>query len=169
MSASFWPHKVRRYPFRSLGPNLLWGISNGLVMGGVYCLIGALLRLLRGPHLLDPYGMTFGALELAYLSSGLVAGFLAGVARPVLRWRAGALAVGAVGGVFAYGALQAGILGPPTRWDVFDVVSWLLVGAVGGAYFANGMWERLVEPNLPPPPLPPGPPPRRRPLGLWKP
>jgi hypothetical protein len=154
---------------RRLPQDVLWGAKRGLLMGAIYSVIGALIRLARGPHLMDSYGGTFGGLEIAYLSSGLVAGVIGGLARPTLRWRWGALAVGAGSGLFAYRALQAVMAGPPSHWSTFDMVSWLLMGSAMGAWVGNTIWENLVYPTLPPPSAQPGPPQPRPPLGLWKP
>jgi hypothetical protein len=149
--------------------NASWGALRGLLIGALLCLVALLLRVVRGPHFLDTYGIGLGALLLSYLGGGAGAGAIAGLGRPVLRWRAGAIAVGVPGGICAFGALFLGWKGPVSHWGHANIFAVLFLGVVGGAWMGNALWENLVEPTIRPTPLPPGPPTPRPPLGLWHP
>jgi hypothetical protein len=156
-------------PLLRLGKNLLWGMAWGSGMGAGFCLIGIALVAIRGPRLLQVYNITLGTLMLTYLVGGLGAGAIMGLARPLLRWRAGAIAVGIVGGTIAYGAVGIAMSGPISRWESSDWILAVLLGLIAGTWLGNSFWEKYVEPTLPPPELPPGPSPPRPPLGRWRP
>lgn len=149
--------------------NVIWGVLRGLLCGSLLCGIGLLLRLLRGTHFLDSYGIGFGTLLLTYLGASIGAGVIAGLCRPLLRTRSGAIVTGVFGGIFAFGVLVFAMQGPISGWGGFWIVAVVAVGAFGGARMGNGLWEEFVEPTLPRPSLPPGPPRPRPPLGLWHP
>jgi hypothetical protein len=152
-----------------LEQNLLWGVGWGLGVGAGFCLLGVVLRAVRGPKFLHPYGITFGTLILVYLAGGAGAGAVLGLGRPLTRWRAGAIVIGIIGGMIAYGAAGIALEGPIGRWSAGEWLILALLGSIGGGILGNRMWERYVEPTLSRPPLPPGPPPPPPPLGLWRP
>jgi len=154
---------------RRVGQDITWGAQRGLLIGAAFSIFGLIMRAIRGPQLLEAYGIGLGALLLAYLGGGTGAGAIAGLGRPLLKWRAGAMAVGVVGGIFAFGALVLGIKGPVSNWAGIDTFAVIFLGIVGGAWMGNALWEEFIEPTLPRPSLPPGPPPPRPPLGLWHP
>lgn len=148
--------------------NIIWGTLRGLLGGATLCAIAILLRIVRGGHFLDRYGIGFGSLLLCYLGGGLGVGAIAGAGRPILRWRVGAIAIGVVGGLFAFAAVVFGIRGPVRQWGPDYTFAVWVAGIAGGAWMGNALWEDFVEPTLPRP-LPPGPPPPRPPFGLWRP
>lgn len=149
--------------------NLVWGVAWGLAMAAVFCLIGVALYVTRGPTFLRGYGISFGAFELGYLGGGAAAGIVLGLNRPLLRWRAGAIATGILGGVLVYGAAVITLSGPIGRWDGGDWFAAITAGVLVGASFGNWAWEQWVEPKLGRLRKPDDPPRPRPPLGLWKP
>lgn len=138
-------------------------------MGAVFCLIGLAIVAIRGPRILHVYGITLQSMMVTYLAGGFGAGLVAGVARPLLRWRVAAIVSGIVGGTICYGAVGVAMTGPIGSWEASDWIIAVLLGTAAGSYMGNWIWEQTVEPTLPPPELPPGPPPPRRPLGQWRP
>lgn len=160
---------IFRNAVRRLGTNLVWGLEMGLGMAGIFCLIGVALRLVRGPHFLDSYGITFQRLMSIYVRGGIGAGLLAGLGRPLGRWRAGAIAVGICGGFFVYTMAGLSLFGPIAAWNGADRFAITFLGLVVGGATGNRVWEKYVYPTLPPPEPPPGPPPPRSPLGQWRP
>jgi len=149
--------------------NLAWGVAWGVGMGAVFCLLGVALFVMRGPGFLDGYGITFGTLMLVYLVGGAGAGAVVGLARPLLRWRVGAIATGIVGGTIVYGAVTVALVGPIGQWGTIERAVPVILGIFTGSLFGNRAWEEFVEPTLERPKLPPGPPTPRRPLGQWRP
>src|SRR6185437_16691712 len=147
--------------------NLIWGGTWGLFFGVVYCAIGLLLRIGRGPDFLRGYGITFGQLMLLYAAAPIAGGLIVGLARPLTRWRAGAVIVGMMAAFVIWSGICMTLQGPVNRWHSDDWVLNAILAVVTGIYLGNGFWEDRVEPTLPPPELPPGPPPPRRPLGQW--
>lgn len=154
---------------RRLGRNVAWGASIGFGSGAIFCLIVLLERLVRGPHFLDAYGIGFGTLLACYLAGGTGAGLVVGLARPLLRWWAGAIVVGIFAGLVAAGALGLGMSGPIRTWGADAWTAVLIMGVVGGGWLGYSNWEDTVELALPDPELPAEPPAPRPPLGLWRP
>jgi hypothetical protein len=152
-----------------IGLNLLWGASIGAGVGLILCAIAIVQRIGRGPEFIEGYGIGFGPLLVCYEAGCTAAGTLVGAARPLLRWRLGAIIVGMVAGTIAVGALGLGISGPVQGWGADPWTAVLVMGVLGGGWIGNSSWEQKVEPTLPGPELPPGPPPPRRPLGSWRP
>lgn len=153
----------------SLVWNVAWGLAWGSLMAAIYCAIGLALRLVRGPHFLKGYGLPFGTLGLIYLEGGVGAGFVLGLFRPLLRWRAGAIGIGTFAGTIAYGAIAIAMSGPIAGWGAGDWIVLLCLGVGVGGSLGNVTWEQYVDPTLPRPELPPGPPPPSPPLGMWRP
>jgi len=149
--------------------NLIWGGAWGLFFGVIYCAIGLLLRIGRGPDFLRGYGITFGQLMLLYAAAPIAGGLVVGLARPLTRWRAGAVVVGMMAAFVVVGGIMLTLQGPVNHWQSNEWVVTSIVAILTGIYLGNGFWEDTVEPTLPPPELPPGPPPPRRPLGQWRP
>lgn len=164
---------VARHDSRSLaariGLNLAWGGGIGAVVGLIFCTIATVQRIARGPQFIESYGIGFGTLLLSYEAGCVAAGLLVGAARPLLRWRLGAIVVGMLAGTVAAGALGLGISGPIVGWGADAWTAVLVMGLLGGGWVGNSSWEKYVEPTLPGPELPPGPPPPPPPLGLWRP
>jgi hypothetical protein len=149
--------------------NLQWGLVLGTLVGGGFCLIGVALFVVRGPRFLDPFGIAFGTVMLLYLAGGAGIGIIVGFARPLTRWRLGAIVVGIVGGVLAYGAAGVAMYGWIAMLRRDSWIPVLIIGVGAGGFLGNALWERYVEPTLPSRKPPPGPPQPRPPLGLWRP
>lgn len=133
---------------RRVGQNLFWGVRWGLALAVFFCLVGVALYVARGPRLLAPYGITLGELMLVYLAGGTAAGTVVGLARPLLRWRIGAIAAGILGALLVYGAAGIALTGPVTRWRTENWIVEIVLGIIGGSVAGNSLWERYVEPNL---------------------
>src|SRR4051812_44073909 len=100
-----------------LPSNLRWGVTWGLLMSGMYCLVALLLYIIRGPTLFAKYGLTLGTLMLTYVVGGITGGWIVGVLRPLTHWRFGAILVGISVGFVVYGAAGIAMYGPVTHWD----------------------------------------------------
>ncbi|MGH7627289.1 MAG: hypothetical protein ACREOJ_18480, partial [Gemmatimonadaceae bacterium] len=115
------------------------------------------------------YGITFGQLMLLYAVAPIAGGLVVGLARPLARWRAGAIVVGIMAAFVIWSGICMTVQGPVSHWRTDDWVLNTILAILTGIYLGNRVWEDTVEPTLPPPELPPGPPPPRRPLGQWRP
>ena len=102
--------------------NLIWGGTWGLFFGVVYCAIGLLLRLGRGPDFLRGYGITFGQLMLLYAAAPVAGGLVVGLARPLTRWRAGAIVVGMMAAFLVVGGIMLTLEGPVNHWQSDECV-----------------------------------------------
>ena len=158
-------HRLRR----RVSQNLLWGVRLGLVVAAMLCCIGVPLALLGGSEPLTHERIPAGTLLIVYLSGGFISGIVLGIARPLARWRVGAIVIGIVDGVICAALINMGTDGAFWAWHGMQWFVTIVMGTSIGGITANWFWEDMVEPSLPGPELPPGPPPPRRPLGLWRP
>ena len=152
-----------------MSQNLLWGVRLGLVVAAMLCCIGVPLALLGGSEPLTHERIPAGTLLIVYLSGGFISGIVLGMARPLARWRVGAIVIGIVDGVICAALINMATDGAFWAWHGMQWFVTIVMGTSIGGITANWFWEDMVEPSLPGPELPPGPPPPRRPLGLWRP
>jgi len=162
-----------RSQFNRLGhrmsQNLVWGVRLGLVVAGMLCCIGVPLALVGIGDPVTHERIPAGTLVVVYLSGGFISGIVLGLARPLARWRVGAIAIGIADGVICAALINMATDGAIWGWHSMQWIVTVIMGTSIGGITANWFWEDMVEPSLPGPELPPGPPPPRRPLGLWRP
>lgn len=168
MSAPTFRSQFNRLGHR-MSQNLVWGVRLGLVVAGMLCCIGVPLALVGIGDPVTHERIPAGTLVVVYLSGGFISGIVLGLARPLARWRVGAIAIGIADGVICAALINMATDGAIWGWHSMQWIVTVIMGTSIGGITANWFWEDMVEPSLPGPELPPGPPPPRRPLGLWRP
>jgi hypothetical protein len=115
--------------------NIVWGnalTAIGATLLSAYVIV---LAALRGSWQFDTYGVSGTTIILSYYGAGILAGTSIGILRPLLRWWIGAAFVGAVAGMFGYGAVAYADSG------TLDFAFALLVGSPIGAVVGVGLWH----------------------------
>jgi hypothetical protein len=132
----------RRAPLRHddrppFGENLLWGLWFGLSFATIFSLIVLALSALRGSTEFEELDTSAWHIIGLYYATGFGGGLLAGGMRPLLRYRAGAVALGTVVGSGFSMLVWYSLYRPE---DVSLVASAVL-GAVLGAVFGHQLYE----------------------------
>src|SRR3954471_3461411 len=76
--------------------DVVWGMRGGVLVALVYCAWITLIYVFHGQSAFDRQGVTYEATLAFYLGAGAISGAIAGVLRPLLRFRFGAYCVGVV-------------------------------------------------------------------------
>jgi hypothetical protein len=124
---------------RRLG--VVLAIATGLALATLCCAYITVLVLIRGPAVLEPYGVSFGRVVLGYYLGGVVVGALVGLLLPLVRTLPGAMAVGGVSfGVVI--AMTASLAEPFANW--LRTLPWYMgIGGAGGAV-GTYLWRRYL-------------------------
>lgn len=122
--------------------NIAWGVGWGIVMAAAYSAIALAIYAVLGHHAIHTPGLTIGKVLMAYWIGGLGAGFAAGVARPLFRYRWALGSIGALGGLIVSAAFQLAYKGPPSSWSLGGCVFGSLLFAVMGCRLALDEWDR---------------------------
>ena len=118
--------------------DIRWGVSKGLIMGGLYSLFGALLYILDGPGRFDRAGINIGILCLAYLGGGIGAGLILGLLRDALGDRVTATFVSVLAALpVSFGMTLLTRAKPLEDWGDREIIivvgSAVLIGCLGMA------------------------------------
>ena len=108
-------------PDRSVVRNVRWGIGWGLSLAVGFSILGfipALIRALTSSAALGGRAVSFFVIIAIYVVSGVSAGAVVGLFRPILRNPFGAALAGVVAAVPVAVAIRVGIIGAP--WLVGD-------------------------------------------------
>lgn len=125
----------------SLGSNIKWGVEWGLWFACGFSLLGSVLYLVQGTFLGERSQFAFPLVVLAYFVMGLVGGLIAGLLRPLTRWRIGATGVGVVVGVVVYFIAGLTAVGRKEFLSLAGLVSTLVLGTVIGGYCGYSSWS----------------------------
>ena len=113
-------------PQSLLWQNIIWGLTYGLAWAVFFILVAVVLMIVsRGA--VETFGLAFSELVLVYLASGVAAGFVLGLMRPIVHRRAGAAATGIVVAFVVYGGFFSLFAGPPWHWPP---LAWPLLAAI---------------------------------------
>jgi hypothetical protein len=116
--------------------NVRWALGWSIPMALAYCAWAGVVALLQGSTHFDQFGVTLWTVMGTYLASALVAGILLGLCRPLLRWRLGAVVVGAVAGTSVYSAIGISMAGlQPTSFVVGTLCGVLVGGVLGWSWW----------------------------------
>jgi hypothetical protein len=101
---------------RDIGRNLLWGVTAGLFFAACYTLYVTVLLALHGSAPFAAVNSTYARVVSSYVGTGIAAGAIVGLLRPLLRWRAGAVAVGIIAAFAVFAGFALADQGGFTRW-----------------------------------------------------
>ena len=122
--------------------NIRWGLIVGLFFGVFFSIIATVLVALgSGRRSAGTETYSLPALLALYLGSGIIAGLMFGIMRPLARWRAGAILIGLICALVVGIAVGILIDGLPSSWDDaswFTLVLWTIVW---GVLLGNSFWK----------------------------
>ena len=123
---------------------VLKSATYGVVLGVLFAIWGAVTYLLASSGGTRPFGLDLGTLFAFYTGNGLVGGILVGLMWPLMRWRMGALVIGAA--VAALVMLGAGTLlyGSPRTWRHAHWFAFIVMSAFWAVVVAK--WLRVDSP-----------------------
>jgi hypothetical protein len=124
---------------RRLLRNVVWGAKWGLAFGVAYAIIGSGFWIVASDSISRRYGTSFDQLVAVYLLGGVLAGTVAGLLRPLLRSRPGAMVVGVLGAVPIAWLIYHTVAGGDPQGRIASVI-WAVVMGAGGGWV---LWERL--------------------------
>lgn len=127
---------------RLLATNLRWGVIAGLFFACFYSLFVTGLYLLRGSAPFEANETTYGQVVLSYFGTGIVAGALVGLLRPLLRWRLGAVVVGVVAAFAVFVGISLVDQGGFSQWDAGTWRMCAVLAVLLGAPCALIRWHR---------------------------
>lgn len=120
---------------------VLLALVGGLFSGLFFAAIATFFVLIRGVEVLTGPGLTYMQAMNVYLLGGLAAGVVLALFHPLMRYRVGALLVGAV----AYAPMTAGFMlflyGPPTQWTLENILAAIPAAIAIGGGVGAGIWE----------------------------
>lgn len=114
------------------------GARYGAIFAALYSVYALGLYLLRGAEPFRRDGTTIGAVILAYVFGGVVAGAVVGALQPLIRFRVGAMLVFGIAAFFVFAGI--GVAADGLRR--IDWLNCVILGAafgVIGAFFWRGM------------------------------
>jgi hypothetical protein len=118
---------------RQVSTNLYWGARWGGFLGAVFMLFAVVVLLFKGPN---PDGISLILILGAYPASGVLAGLIVGLLRPVLVSRSSAMAVGMIAAVPVSILFLRIVKGPFSGWGALGWVASILgaawIGGLGG-------------------------------------
>lgn len=126
----------------SIRSDIKWGLGWGLWLAGLFSIFGSALFLMQGTVLGHPSRFSFPAVILGYFAMGLVGGVLAGVMRPLARWRLGATILGVIVGILVYAIAMIIAVGQKKFLSPPGLISTLILGTVIGGLFGHNTWTK---------------------------
>lgn len=127
---------------RRFAENLRWGVIAGLFFACFYSLYVIGLYLIRGSTPFVANDTTFGQVVASYFGTGIVAGAVVGLLRPLLRWRIGAVFVGIVAAFAVFVGIALLDQGSFSQWDQDTWVSCVSLAVLFGTFGALIRWHR---------------------------
>lgn len=124
---------------------LMWGLRYGMAFGSAFSFLGVVIFLLNGWHTSAVIGVDLFAVIAFYLVGGVVAGLLLGIFKPLVKWRAGAAAVGVLIAVPVLEMTQILFEGlhVPNAFELREVMT---VGVLMGVVVGIGYYEIFSNP-----------------------
>jgi riboflavin transporter FmnP len=133
---------------RSVAKDIKWGLVWGLWLAAAFGLLGSFLFLLQGTVLGQPSRFSFPLVILGYFAMGLTGGVLAGLMRPLTRWRLGATLMGALIGIVVYAIATIIAVGEENFRSTPGLISTFVLGTGIGGFLGYSMWTKYQRETL---------------------
>lgn len=119
--------------------NIKWGVQRGLTLALGYIMWCGAIYLLSGTRAFERLNVSFLALAIFYVLTGLVVGAVIGLLRPLSRWTVGAYLTGLVAAIIIVGAGLLLLRGSPALWRPQDVLTFMTAVLIATPFVGREM------------------------------